>query len=323
MLRERRRLLKFLGSSIAWILLEFDAAYVRNFSKTDDPGYIIGKVGSLAEILSFLAGNQFEDQTILLHYITGCLRVADLTVVKGNFHYPLEIKVDSSKKRHRLDKRERRQKRRGDAVWEFFAMKKSTKLWPGVPAVRTNSNTRDRHHWDVLSRAFLEAGKTGYSLKFAEEGIAYGVCHHYKQVDSLILDLTKSWSKPVLLFGGLYEHVIGLSEIMPFTLFEIPFDMKKEILFQDCLVFGFVDMNGVCNTMTKLGVKASFEDKGIKFKAHGFDVVMGGNLLDRLRYECLATQTLREYARLPLRKLLAENAVGGNERPSLTPPPRI
>ncbi|HEX6561322.1 MAG TPA: hypothetical protein VF016_04770, partial [Nitrososphaera sp.] len=304
----------------AWILLEFDAAYVRNFSRTDDSGYVIGKLGSIAEIMTFLAGNQFDDRTMLLHYVTSCLRVADLTVVEGSFHYPIEIKLDSSKKRHRLDKRERRQKRRGDNLWEFYARKKSTKLWPGVPAFRINTKSRDRHHWDVLSKAFLEAGKTGYSLRFAEEGIAYGVCHHYKQLDSLILGLTKSWSKPVLLFGELYEHVIGLPEIMPFTLFEIPFDLKKEILFQDCFVFGFVEMNGVCNTMTKLGVEASLEDKGIRFKAHGFEVVMGGNVLDRLRYECLSTQTLRKYALLSIRKL-AQNAFLNTERPSLTPAP--
>ena len=322
MLKKRRLLLKLLGSTIAWLLLEFDAAYIRTFSKNKDPGFIVGKEGSVAEARVFIAGNLFDDRTLLLHYITSCLRIGDLSAVEGNVHFPIEVKLDNSRKRHRPDRRERRQKKRGDMLWEFFAKKHSAKIVPGLRAIRFNTKKRDHHHWDVLSEAFLEARKKGYSLKFAEEGIAYGVCYDPEQLESLVLSLKKSWLQPVVIFGDLYRHVNGLPEIMPFTLYDIPFDLKKEILFQDIIVFGLADLNGVCNTMTKLGVKASW-DNGIKIKVHGNELVMGGNLLDRLKYECLSTETLRNYALSPIPKTLLRTLSVNDEHPSKRERPKV
>ena len=156
-------------------------------------------------------------------------------------------------------------------MFEYSATQRSTKLVPGRIAIKTNAKKKDMRHWDVVTRTFLEAGKEGYSLQFEEEGIAYGVCHTLEQIDSLVLNLTKSWKTPVFLFGGRYEHVVGLPQIMPLTLYEIPFEMKKEILFEDIFVSGFVDLNGVCNTLTERGVEASLEGNGIRIKTrNGF-----------------------------------------------------
>lgn len=318
-LRQRRRLLRLLGSSIAWLLLEFDAAYIRAFCRGHDPGFIVGKAGSLAEVAALVAGRTLKDRTLLLHHLTSCLRVGDMTLIEGPYHYPIEIKMDYSNGQHKPGKRERRQKGRGDMLWEYFATQRSTKLMPGITAIRTSAKKRDVHHWDALTRAFLEARKEGHSLQFAEDGIAYGVCHTYEQIDSLVLSLTKSWGKTVLLYGSLHQHVIGLPRIMPFTLYKIPFELKIEIMFEDSFAFGFVDLNGVCNTLTKRGVEASWQGNGIKINVHGEEGVMGSNLLDRLRYECISTETLKNYA-YAIPKSLFKMSVESNEKTSVTSP---
>jgi hypothetical protein len=304
-LKLRRAMLRLLGSTIAWMLLEFDVAYIRALSRGHDQGFIVGKKGSPAEVLAFASGYSMKDGTTLYHPTTLCLRIGDVSYVEGNLHYPIEIKTFTGKPR-RPDRRERRQKKRADMHLEFYARKRSKKVFPGLMAIRRNARKRDLHHWDTLISTWHEASKHGYALGFAEEGIAYGVCHNLRQIEAVAKGIARSWSKPkpILFTGSLDHHLKGLPEIMPFTLFEIPKELKEGILLGDVIVLSFVDFNRVCGTLSEHGFEARWEDDGIHFTAQGVGQVLSGNLLDRLRYECLSTQTLETYIRIPIPKSL-------------------
>ena len=232
------------------------------------------------------------------------MKIGDLTFIEGNFHYPIEIKTNYTKKGRRLDRRERRQKKRGDILVEYYAKRRSKKLIPGITVFRRNTRRRDVHHWSELTQAAQEAGNDSYSLRFAEKGIAYGVCHSKEQIRYLVENFAKQSRKPKIFAGSLDHHVLGLPEIMPFTLFEIPFKLKEEILFADTMAFSIIDMKGVCKTLSSYGLHARLGEGSIKIKARGIEQSIGGNLIERLRYECLSTETLRDYALLPIPKAL-------------------
>lgn len=108
--KERRALLKFLGSTVAWVLLEFDRKYIRFFSRGSDPGFISGKEGLELETLALRAGFKGENQAAVLHDITNCLRTGDLSIIWPEGILTLELKRVKGK--GKLDRRARRQKRR-------------------------------------------------------------------------------------------------------------------------------------------------------------------------------------------------------------------
>lgn len=299
-LRERRRILKFLGSSLAWIVLEGDRGYIRNLARNKDPGFIVGKTGTLAELnYLFKEHKPNNEYTVLLHDITQCLRIADVSIVWGSAHAPLEIKLIS--KHYKPNKRGRRQNRDLKNLKEYFTKGFTTKFIPGWTTVRSKARKRDIHHWDALAKVSQSAIDTGTGIEFPEPAIAYYAYNDLSQLERLGLAIKNRWENPIIIFGDFRKQIDGiledgLLEMMPFLLYEIPLEIKEHILFGDLQIMTVIDLNSLTSTFKELGIDASIQEDKITIKQSGFpDAIIGPGLINRLLYECLSTETLRDY----------------------------
>lgn len=299
-LKERRRILKLLGSSLAWTVLELDRAYIRNLARNEDPGFIVGKTGALAELYYLFKEHKPNNEyTVLLHDITQCLRIADVSIIWGSAHAPVEIKLIS--KHHKPNKKGRRQIRDLKSLKEYFTKGYTTKLIPGWTTFRAKAHKRDIHHWDALAKVSQSALETGIGIEFPEPAIAYYACRDLSQLERLGLAIKSRWKNPILIFGDLRKQLDGkledgLLEMMPFLLYEIPLEIKEHILFGDLLIMTVIDLNSLTSTFKEFGFDASIHEGEITIRQSGFpDAIIGPGLTNRLLYECLSTETLRDY----------------------------
>jgi len=159
-LKEHRRILKLLGSSVAWILLEFNRPYILTMAMGQGPGFIASKKGLLAE-LSCLTEyhNSKNERTAILHDITQCMRVGDLTIIDHGEVYPIEVKLAT--KRKRFDRRTIRQKRKMKTLKEWYHDGKSDKILSGYTAIRQTISKRDEHNWKEITNVLNKAEKMG------------------------------------------------------------------------------------------------------------------------------------------------------------------
>jgi hypothetical protein len=290
----RRNMLRLLGSTLAWILLEFDVPFVRLVSKGFDSGYLVGKEGTFGEVSAMIRFHSPPERTAILHGITHCLRVGDITIVSGAEHAPIEVKSGPSANR-RLDKRGRRQLAKLQVLKEYRQEGKSTRLFRGRTLIRRQLHQRDAFNWKTLSEVGELALTHGYAIQFPEVGVAYAAYRDLNQTDRFVADITKKWKEPMLLGGTLDHHILGLPEILPFTLFEISLEVKKSILLGEITVATLVDLNVICRKLEKTGMRAWIKDGLLNVEKTGAELAVGWHLMDRLRYECLSTTTALRY----------------------------
>lgn len=129
--RDRRRLLKELGSTVAWVLLEYDRPYIRAFSHNLEPGFISGKEGLRLEEIALRASFRQQNYAGVLHDITNCLRIGDLSVRRPDDSIQtLELKtVKNPRKKGGGD--DHRQEVRGRNIRDYYDTGRSTRVMPG------------------------------------------------------------------------------------------------------------------------------------------------------------------------------------------------
>lgn len=299
---ERRKLLKLLGTTIAWILLEFDRPYIRNFARGHDSGFISGKKGLGLELLALKTAFEFENSAAILHDITNCLHIGDLSVIGPKGILTLELKL---KKKKKMDRREIRQKRRMEIVREFYDKRISTKLIKGKTSVRHLSKNRDKHNWNELFAVIDEAIRVGYGIRKVEKCLIYCAIRNDISIDKVIRRIarTKPFQDARIVFGCHDNHIdIGLPSIMPFTCFEIPVLYKEKLLFREVNFCVMLDLNSLCRIMEENGYNCRISqdsktgilevsDKAAESE-HG---EIGFGIIDRLLYECLSIDTVLNY----------------------------
>lgn len=298
--KERRVLLKFIGTTIAWILLEFDRPYIRNFAKGGGPGFISGKKGLKLEILALKAAFELKNHCAILHDITNCLRVGDLSVNGPRGILTLELKLS---KRRKMSIREIRQRRKGEIVREFYERGISTKILPGYKSVRYTSKIRDKHNWNEMSTVIKEALENGTGNRIVEDCLIYSAFKN--RISGYKLDsCLRQFKNPYFRFGCHDRQFFELPHIMPFTCFEIPILYKEKLLFGEVNFCVLLDINSLRRIMEQNGFDCRIlkgSGKGIlevsnsqgKFKP----MVIGHCLIDRLVYECLSIETLIDYTK--------------------------
>lgn len=291
LIRERRRLLRYLGSTIAWILFDYDRQYIQAMSLGHDSGFISGKEGNEAELASMIAYHEVEHElTTVLHSITHCLRVGDLTLTDGLVKRPLEIKMEKSS--HKPDRRELRQKRKLDTIYEYMEKGSSKQLVKGQQLVFYKSKRVNTYNFTSLAKACENALRDGSAIEFPEQGIAYGAYAEDSDLSKIGELLKNKWKEPHLIIGYLKDGMNFL-DILPFTCFDIPFAIKEKILFGDLNVFTLVDLNGLCKTFCDYGMEATIEVNGnVVLKANGVKSTFGQGTMNRLLYECITIDTI-------------------------------
>lgn len=292
---ERRKLLKLLGTTIAWILLEFDRPYIRQLGNGHNAGFISGKKGLKLEILALKAAFELENCAGVLHDITNCLRIGDLSVIKPKGILTLELKLT---KRKKMDRRERRQKRKGEIVREFYDKGISTKIIPGMTARARTIGRHDKHNWKEISAVIKEGVETGYGISLVEECMIYTAFQNEIPIDELSR-LAKLFKDPQFMLGCQDRHIDGIPSIMPFTCFELPLSYKEKLLFREMNFCVLLDVNSLRRIIEETGFHCKVLEGSYPWLLEVSDVAKGKTgpqlisygLVNRLLYECLSVKT--------------------------------
>ena len=301
--KEYRRLLKLLGTTIAWILLEYNRPYIRHMASGHDSGYLHGKQGLMLERIALKASFK-NDRAGILHDITNCLLIGDLSVIDSygvRFH---ELKL--VKKGRKKDRREIRQERKAKEIWEFYDKGTSTTIRPGWTYARHIAETPDKHNFEEVSAVISESLEKGFGFRVVEECLVY-YASRGKTVRHQLFDFMEShFGKPEILFGCHDRHIAGLPKgfcTFPFTCFDIPTTYKRMLLFGEIVFCVFLDVTSLQNLLLKEG----FECEIVRTKKTGvFEIanlhngkfgpcVVGRSVIDRLLYECLSVETFVNY----------------------------
>lgn len=305
--RERRRLLKLLGTTIAWILLEFDRSYIRNFSRGHDPGFILGKKGLQLEILALRSAFKTKDTAAVLHDITGCLHTGDLSIIGPRGVMTLELKLMA--RRTKLNRREHRQKKRGEIIREFYDKGVSSRIISGWKSIRRISKARDKHNWSEASQVIKEATKHGHGACVVDGCLIY---YAFRENEMKDIPLLHSFKDPQFIFGCHDRHIDpGLPDIMPFTCFEIPLSYKKKLLSKEVNLCVMLDLNSLSRIVQKNGYNCRLapedSDSGyLEVSERGREkqsIIVSGGVMFRLLYECLSVKTFIDYLPLALAEI--------------------
>lgn len=298
-LKERRNLFKLLGSAVAWILLEFNRPYMSTMARGRDPGVMAFKKGLVAEVSAL---EKFHDpkneRTAILHDITHCLRVGDLTVIDHGEAYPIEIKLVTKKRK--LTRRGIRQKRKMKILQEWYYTGKSDKIHPGLTSVKEIVGKLDKHNWREVTEVIKKAEKRGYSTQSAEKCLFYVVFSTESQVSRVVDSLENHLKKQVFTFGCLDKHTQGMPTILPLPNFEIPLKFKLKLLLGEINLCTFLDINSLCDILKEQGFDSIVEKRGdagpIRVTSpSGKSFMLGYGIIERLLYGCLSLQTVIEY----------------------------
>jgi hypothetical protein len=316
--QHRRRLLRLLGTTVAWILLEFDRPYIRAFSRGHDPGFIYGKAGYKAEVIGLAAAFESPGCAGVLHDITNCLRIGDLTIISPSSTVTLELKLRKNKRR--MDRRERRQNRRGRITREWYEKGTSTELIPGHVARRHVAAEPDEHNWRAMSLVLEEAINRGFAVQCLENCMLY--CSFRVQppvravgampdiFDCLLPDALReelatqlrAFKDPYITFGCNDRHIEGLPGLLPFTCFDIADRYKEKLLLEELYFCVLLDMNSLREIIEQNGYFCKILQDGrlevidTSRKEDG-PMVVGGNLMARVLYECMSVKTFLRYLR--------------------------
>lgn len=91
------RQLRSIGDALAWRIFGFQRNFILVLSRNEPPGDMAGKEGLLAE-RAYLANAWRDGRFTLLHDLTTCLRIGDVTVFDGNSLRVEEIKTNERRR---------------------------------------------------------------------------------------------------------------------------------------------------------------------------------------------------------------------------------
>jgi len=296
LLCERRTLLKRLGDSLAWILTNYNRAYIRSMCRKAPTGFIFGKSGFKLEHLALKAVYNEERRTIgILHDLTNCLRIGDLTIVQldeiPKFLGCLELKA-VRKQLTRKRKREMRQKEYAEIIFEYLRSGKSTRILPGYTAVSARPTLTN--HWSRMKSILREAKSYGYAYEKIEDALFYLAINPRIIGIKEVMDKCVSELDPPFIFGSLDRHKDGLFDHEPIFTFEIDADQILDIIFRRLILYVFLSFKKLQPLIENTGYRLVLPNdrggskQGLKLVDwHGNDIFMGPYPIEMLLYEGL------------------------------------
>jgi hypothetical protein len=148
------RQFRCVGDALAWRVFGFEREYITTLARNQSPGMMAGKLGLAAELALVEKAWKEDGQFALMHDLTNCLRIGDISVFTDEGPTQIEVKTNA-KRRNSVQNRKLRAARR--------ALGRAGPL-PGD----------DRREWlydlDLPYRTHLDLLRTG-TERAAREGI--------------------------------------------------------------------------------------------------------------------------------------------------------
>lgn len=92
------RQLRCVGDALAWRVFGFERQYITALARNQSPGMMAGKLGLAAERARVEQARREDGQFALMHDLTNCLRIGDITAFTDEG--PVQIEVKTNAKRH-------------------------------------------------------------------------------------------------------------------------------------------------------------------------------------------------------------------------------
>jgi hypothetical protein len=92
------RQFRCVGDALAWRVFGFEREYITTLARNQSPGMMAGKPGLAAELALTEKVWKEDDQFALMHDLTNCLRIGDISVFTDDG--PKQIEVKTNAKRH-------------------------------------------------------------------------------------------------------------------------------------------------------------------------------------------------------------------------------
>ena len=92
------RQFRCVGDALAWRVFGFEREYITTLARNQSPGTMAQKVGLPAELAVVERAWKEDDQFALMHDLTNCLRIGDISVFTDEG--PKQIEVKTNTKRH-------------------------------------------------------------------------------------------------------------------------------------------------------------------------------------------------------------------------------
>jgi len=226
LLKERLTLLRRLGDTIAWYAYGFNRhAILELYSSDRKPASITGRTTlGLEGRITDAINNRGDDYFALMHDLTHCLSVGDLTIFSPRGYRVIELKIHRGRKRAiRRDGRTQRQETLLKQIEEYEITGESEELLPGVLVKRLNSQVPDKYEWKLMERLLKRAMLEGYALESVEGILVYAAYEPdlYEEVLNEVIPLIHEEGQ-TFIFRSLDRHQrANTAHLLPLFAFDM------------------------------------------------------------------------------------------------------
>lgn len=291
LLKERLTLLRRLGDTIAWYAYGFNRRAILNLSRTDrKPPWITGRATLDVERTIVNAINsRGDDHFALMHDLTHCLTIGDLTILSPEGHYVVELKTHRGRKRPiRIDSRTRRQETLLQQLRDYEVRGESEELVPGFLAKGLYGQVPDKYEWELMEKLLKRAMLDGYAVESLEGVLAYAafdpdLCEEViEQVVPLIHEEGQT-----LTFRSLDRHKqASTAHLLPLFAFEIHPSLVLDLISGNMAFMIFLNIDRLFTRLRESGVQVATPPTG-----EGGEIVISRDFIDRLLLEGLSLDT--------------------------------
>jgi hypothetical protein len=307
-----RWLLRYVGDGIAWHAFGHNRRIIRALASKERV-QAIGDPETDAKVRMIFRGVRRlgRDWLPLLHDLTNCLRTADLSAFQGGQLIRMsELKIRRSgsddipedHQRAYRSSRERRQQERLDRIFRFLRTRDLGDLDPSLAGGRAlDSKVGERHHFDAVSSAMVQARQNGYGFESPEPGVIYIAWDVAKDSVDDALNAAQAEHPRIVSSGFTFRSISARYEAqhqgLPITAMAIGADDILDILLGRIGVIALINFDELEAYCAGLGVPVKIRraaDGGfsIVVEIEGVQGEVLEGLWDRVMLEALSVESL-------------------------------
>ncbi len=317
--RFARSVILYLGDVLAYNVMPDHV--VRLHGRNSSPGFFGGKSGRAQELEvgRFLTRNGW---TVLLHDLTHCLRIGDLTAACPERGI-LSIELGPGHNPRKRRQRERMNLLNRVLKEDIAGVRPEDLITHSLPTHLMEGESHFGHN----PAAFVEVAaclETGCKVVQPEEGLIYAACARGCGIEDLVKELSpgeRGWRN--YLVASFTDRIMGkFSWVPPIMSLPIPEEPLTSLLRGDFYFWVFLDVDHIKRRLADLApsLTLSVECDCLQMSVHSEDAmsVLGPRPIENVQYG-LATlesslQMLAENARVDLGRIVREFPIGGQAR---------
>jgi hypothetical protein len=291
LLKERLTLLRRLGDMIAWYAYGFNRhAILELYRSHRKPASITGRrTLDLERRVIDAINNKGDAYFALMHDLTHCLSIADLTIFYPQGYQVIELKIHPGKKRAiRRDDRTKRQETLLKQIQEYEITGESEELIPGFLVKRLKIEVPDKYEWKLMERLLKRAMLEGYALESVEGIVVYAAYEldSYEEVLDEVIPLIHEKGQ-TFVFRSLDRHKqANTAHLLPLFAFEMHPLLIVDLVAGNLVLMTFLNIDRLLTRLRESGVRVARRATG-----PGVEIGIQEEFVDRILLEGLSLDT--------------------------------